>query len=278
MLFSLIIQAYYIALTSILSTLSYSSLTVYSHSAFDLILDIPTVAYFLTPVLKSTANETIVSAAINESTNDVCTWGIPGLLALRPIALSPSVINVPSRELQLYNANIFALSLIHTDSMSCAPLGKYTEDIAPTPMSSSELILIPLSPEHQNPTLLIALRFYFMFGLFLMGWLATEMLMGIYLSQRIRVPADLDESTIHGVVDPRSSDSPAEDAQTQTLDTTRKLKRNNNAQRRANKKAKNLAEVQALVEEAYNLGRLEAQLEMSGLEQMTSSHRRICTL
>lgn len=191
----LIIQAF-IALASVVSSLFDSSLTTYSQSTFGLILDIPTVAYFVTSVLESsTVNQTTaVSVVTNESTTDTCAWGIPGLLALRPVALPPSVIDVPSRELQLLNASMHAQSLIQTDSASYTPLGNYSQDS--TLLSSSEPILVRHTLKHRSATPSTALRFYFTIGLFLVG-MVIMMLTKIFLSERLPViVVDLVESIV----------------------------------------------------------------------------------
>ena len=206
----LIIQAY-IALTGILTSFIGSTLTFYSQSAFDLILDIPTVAYFFSTVHNSSdANTPVVASTDNESTTDICTWGIPGLLALRPVALPPSLINVPSREIQLYHAHSLALSLIMRDPASCPFLGPQTTDDLTTE-SPTELILntstetnitTTSSPASNDilsddpcATAALVLRLIFISGLCSIGMLGTVMFMEI-ARQRIQDKTDSCESTV----------------------------------------------------------------------------------
>ena len=205
-----IIQAY-IALTGIITSFIGSSLNLFSQSAFDLILDIPTVAYFFSTVHNSSdANTPVVASTGNESTTDICTWGIPGLLALRPVALPPSIINVPSREIQLYHAHSLALSLITRDPASCPFLGpQITDDL--TIESSTELILsistetniTTTSSPASNDNLLddpcataaLVLRLIFISGLCSIGMLGTVVFVEI-ARQRIQDKIDSCESTV----------------------------------------------------------------------------------
>ena len=204
------IQAY-IALTGVLTSFIGSSLNLFSQSAFDLILDIPTVAYFFSTVHNSSdANTPVVASTGNESTTDICTWGIPGLLALRPVALPPSIINVPSREIQLYHAHSLALSLIVRDPASCPFLGpQITDDL--TIESSTELILststetniTTTSSPASNDNLLddpcataaLVLRLIFISGLCSIGMLGTVVFVEV-ARQRIQDKTDLYESTV----------------------------------------------------------------------------------
>ena len=205
-----IIQAY-IALTGIITSFIGSSLNLFSQSAFDLILDIPTVAYFFSTVHNSSdANTPVVASTGNESTTDICIWGIPGLLALRPVALPPSIINVPSREIQLYQAHSLALSLVVRDPASCPFLGpQITDDL--TIESSTELILStstetnitttssPASNDNLSndpcATAALVLRLIFISGLCSIGMLGTVVFVEV-ARQRIQDKTDSCESTV----------------------------------------------------------------------------------
>ena len=204
------IQAY-IALTGILTSFIGSSLNLFSQSAFDLILDIPTVAYFFSTVHNSSdANTPVVASTGNEYTTDICTWGIPGLLALRPVALPPSIINVPSREIQLYHAHSLALSLIMRDPTSCPFLGpQITDDLTtesstePILKTSTEMNIITTSLPASNDdlsndphaTAALVLRLIFISGLCSIGMLGTVMIVEIAM-QRIQDKIDSCESTV----------------------------------------------------------------------------------
>ena len=206
----LIIQAY-IALTGILTSFIGSTLTFYSQSAFDLILDIPTVAYFFSTVHNSSdANTPVVASTGNESTTDICTWGIPGLLALRPVALPPSIINVPSREIQLYHAHSLALSLIVRDPASCPFLGSQITDDSTTESltepileTSTETNITTTSSPASNDdlsddpcaTAALVLRLIFISGLCSIGMLGTVVFVEI-ARQRIQDKTDSCESTV----------------------------------------------------------------------------------
>ena len=205
-----IIQAY-IALTGILTSFIGSSLNLFSQSAFDLILDIPTVAYFFSTVHNSSdANTPVVASTGNESTTDICTWGIPGLLALRPVALPPSIINVPNREIQLYHAHSLALSLIVRDPASCPFLGPQTTDditleslTEPILNTSTETNSTTTSSPASNDdlsddpcaTAALVLRLIFISGLCSIGMLGTVVFVEI-ARQRIQDKVDSCESTV----------------------------------------------------------------------------------
>ena len=204
------IQAY-IAFTGILTSFIGSSLNLFSQSAFDLILDIPTVAYFFSTVHNSSdANTPVVASTGNESTTDICTWGIPGLLALRPVALPPSIINVPSREIQLYHAHSLALSLIVRDPASCPFLGPQITDDSTTESltepilkTSTEMNItttsLPASNDdlsnHSHATAALVLRLIFISGLCSIGMLGTVVFVEI-ARQRIQDKVDSCESTV----------------------------------------------------------------------------------
>ena len=204
------IQAY-IALTGILTSFIGSSLNLFSQSAFDLILDIPTVAYFFSTVHNSSdANTPVVASTGNESTTDICTWGIPGLLALRPVALPPSIINVPSREIQLYQAPSLALSLVVRDPAFCPFLGpQITDDLTiesstePILKTSTETNITTTSSPASNDdlsndphaTAALVLRLIFISGLCSIGMLGTVMIVEI-ARQRIQDKIDSCESTV----------------------------------------------------------------------------------
>ena len=204
------IQAY-IALTGVLTSFIGSSLNLFSQSAFDLILDIPTVAYFFSTVHNSSdANTPVVASTGNESTTDICTWGIPGLLALRPVALPPSIINVPSREIQLYHAHSLALSLIVRDPASCPFLGpQITDDLTiesstePILNTSTETNITTTSSPASNDNLsddpyataALVLRLIFISGLCSIGMLGTVVFVEI-ARQRIQDETDSCESTV----------------------------------------------------------------------------------
>ena len=204
------IQAY-IALTGIVTSFIGSSLNLFSQSAFDLILDIPTVAYFFSTVHNSSdANTPVVASTGNESTTDICTWGIPGLLALRPVALPPSIINVPTREIQLYHAHSLALSLIVRDPASCPFLGPQTTDditlessTEPILNTSTETNITTTSSPASNDdlsddpcaTAALVLRLIFISGLCSIGMLGTVVFVEIE-RQRIQDETDSCESTV----------------------------------------------------------------------------------
>ena len=204
------IQAY-IALTGVLTSFIGSSLNLFSQSAFDLILDIPTVAYFFSTVHNSTdANTPVVASTGNEYTTDICTWGIPGLLALRPVALPPSIINVPSREIQLYQAHSLALSLVVRDPASCPFLGpQITDDLTiesstePILKTSTETNITTTSSPASNDdlsddpcaTAALVLRLIFISGLCSIGMLGTVVFVEI-ARQRIQDKFDSCESTV----------------------------------------------------------------------------------
>ena len=202
----LIIQAY-IALTGILTSFIGSTLTFYSQSAFDLILDIPTVAYFFSTVHNSSdANPPVVASTGDESTTDICTWGIPGLLALRPVALPPSIINVPTREIQLYQAHSLALSLIVRDPASCPLLGpQITDDSTselltePILKTSTETnitpIFSPASNDDPHATAALVLLLIFISGLCSIGMLGTVVFVEV-ARQRIQDKIDSCELTV----------------------------------------------------------------------------------
>ena len=204
------IQAY-IAFTGMLTSFIGSSLNLFSQSAFDLILDIPTVAYFFSTVHNSSdANTPVVASTGNESTTDICTWGIPGLLALRPVALPPSIINVPTRELQLYHAHSLALSLIVRDPASCPFLGPQITDDSTTESltepilkTSTEMNITTTSLPASNDdlsndshaTAALVLRLIFISGLCSIGMLGTVVFVEI-ARQRIQDMTDSCESTV----------------------------------------------------------------------------------
>ena len=242
------IQAY-ITLTGVLTSFIGSSLNLFSQSAFDLILDIPTVAYFFSTVHNSSdTNTPVVASTGNESTTDICTWGIPGLLALRPVTLPPSIINVPSREIQLYQAHSLALSLVVRDPASCPFLGPQITDDSTSELStepilktSTEMNIITTSLPASNDdlsndphaTAALVLRLIFISGLCSIGMLGTVVFVEI-ARQRIQDETDSCESTVsffpynfsfyfvltsnflqgHKMVDvdSESTDSPAKDA------------------------------------------------------------------
>ena len=201
-----IIQAY-IALTGIITSFIGSSLNLFSQSAFDLILDIPTVAYFFSTVHNSSdANTPVVASTGNEYTTDICIWGIPGLLALRPVALPPSIINVPSREIQLYHAHSLALSLIMRDPASCPFLGPQITDDS-TSESSTEPILktstetnitpisSPASNDDPHATAALVLLLIFISGFCSIGMLGTVVFVEV-ARQRIQDKIDSCELTV----------------------------------------------------------------------------------
>ena len=204
------IQAY-IALTGILTSFIGSSLNLFTQSAFDLILDIPTVAYFFSTVHNSSdANTPVVASTDNESTTDICTWGIPGLLALRPVALPPSIVNVPRREIQLYHAHSLALSLIVRDPASCPFLGpQFTDDSTtesltePILETSTETNITTTSSPASNDdlsddpcaTAALVLRLIFISGLCSIGMLGTVVFVEI-ARQGIQDKTDSCESTV----------------------------------------------------------------------------------
>lgn len=188
MFFTFIIQAF-IALTCVVNSLVGTSLTVYSPSTFELfVLDMTAVALFLTPAHESSdiSQTTAITSVATTESNDTCTWGIPGLLSLRPVALPPSVINVPSRELQLYNASTHALSLLKKDTASCALLGNTTE-----------LVFAIHTPKRANaPFTTTMVRLYFTVGKYMLYTYATVILAKIFMSERIQEESDSDESTV----------------------------------------------------------------------------------
>lgn len=189
MFFIFIIQAL-VALTSVISSLFDTSLTIYTQSAFDLILDIPTVAFFLTPVTESPdANQTTIVSA-NDNTLDVCTFGILGLLSLRPIALPPALINATSRELQIYKAASLALSLVEKDNMTCAMFGNGSEETILLPSPAKFISTLP--NKRRNTSFATFLRLYFAFGQYVLPLFAVVMLVGM----RVRPAEDWNESMV----------------------------------------------------------------------------------
>ncbi|CAL1716586.1 unnamed protein product [Somion occarium] len=132
MLFFNLLLMGFVTLIGVMDVFFDLSLVVYSKAAFDLVFDIPIIAYF---VVQGSPSFTEPLDAALQSPFDVCSWGIPGLLSLRPITLPPSTINT-SRELQVYDSAQFALTMTApTECLSANPQDGQVGD-APLHLSS----------------------------------------------------------------------------------------------------------------------------------------------
>ena len=122
-----------LAFMGALNSLFRSSVVLYNSSVFDLVLELPVMAYFVAQ--KNSVSSTSEPVGIfSNSATEQCTWGIPGLLALRPVALPPSALPRVSRELTVYRPEGTGLTNIPTKAASATGNGSHSFE----PLSSQE--------------------------------------------------------------------------------------------------------------------------------------------
>ena len=111
-----------LAFMGALNSLFRSSVVLYNSSVFDLVLELPVMAYFVAQ--KNSVSGTSEPVGIfSNSATEQCTWGIPGLLTLRPVALPPSVLPRTSRAVTLYRPEGTGLASVPTKETSATGNG-----------------------------------------------------------------------------------------------------------------------------------------------------------
>ncbi|CAL1716614.1 unnamed protein product [Somion occarium] len=114
-----------LTLMGVINALFETSLSLFDKASFDLIFEIPVVAYFVIQDSAVTVTQPL-DLTVHSST-DLCEWGIPGLLSLRPVTLPPSVVG-GSAELQVYSPEGLGLvNLMPPATTTFASLGDHPE-------------------------------------------------------------------------------------------------------------------------------------------------------
>ena len=131
-----------LAFMGALNSFFQSSVVLFNSSVFDLVLDLPVMAAYFVVQHVSVSGISEPTGICSTSATEQCTWGIPGLLTLRPVALPPSVLPRASRAVTLYRPEGTGLATLPTkvasstghESKSFDPLSS-GEDVATIDLS-----------------------------------------------------------------------------------------------------------------------------------------------
>ena len=107
-----------LAFMGVLNSFFQSSVVLFNSSVFDLVLDLPVMAAYFVVQKVSVNGISEPTGICSASATEQCTWGIPGLLALRPVALPPSVLPRASRAVTLYRPEGTGLATLPTKAAS----------------------------------------------------------------------------------------------------------------------------------------------------------------
>lgn len=128
-----------LALMGVLNSFIQSSVILYNSAAFELSFELPVLAYFIIRETSLSGVSKPTGIFSNSANTDQCTWGIPGLLSLRPVSLPPSVISRGSRELAAYRPEGTGLSSTHSSGNKASTPCDPRED-----MAALDLSLLPI--------------------------------------------------------------------------------------------------------------------------------------
>ena len=112
-----------LAFMGALNTLFQSSVVLFNSSVFDLVLELPVMAAYFVLQHVSVDGISEPTGICSASATEQCTWGIPGLLTLRPVALPPSVLPRTSRAVTLYRPEGTGLASVPTKETSATGNG-----------------------------------------------------------------------------------------------------------------------------------------------------------
>ena len=112
-----------LAFMGALNTLFQSSVVLFNPSVFDLVLELPVMAAYFVLQQVSVDGISEPTGICSASATEQCTWGIPGLLTLRPVALPPSVLPRTSRAVTLYRPEGTGLASVPTKETSATGNG-----------------------------------------------------------------------------------------------------------------------------------------------------------
>ena len=107
-----------LAFMGVLNSFFQSSVVLFNSSVFDLVLDLPVMAAYFVLQHVSVDGISEPTGICSASATEQCTWGIPGLLALRPVALPPSVLPRASKAVTLYRPEGTGLATLPTKAAS----------------------------------------------------------------------------------------------------------------------------------------------------------------
>ena len=107
-----------LAFMGALNSFLQSSVVLFNSSVFDLVLDLPVMAAYFVVQKVSVNGISEPTGICSASATEQCTWGIPGLLALRPVALPPSVLPRASKAVTLYRPEGTGLATLPTKAAS----------------------------------------------------------------------------------------------------------------------------------------------------------------
>ena len=107
-----------LAFMGVLNSFFQSSVVLFNSSVFDLVLDLPVMAAYFVLQHVSVDGISEPTGICSASATEQCTWGIPGLLTLRPVALPPSVLPRTSRAVTLYRPQGTGLATLPTKAAS----------------------------------------------------------------------------------------------------------------------------------------------------------------
>ena len=107
-----------LAFMGALNSFFQSSVVLFNSSVFDLVLDLPVMAAYFVVQHVSVSGISEPTGICSASATEQCTWGIPGLLALRPVALPPSVLPRASKAVTLYRPEGTGLATLPTKAAS----------------------------------------------------------------------------------------------------------------------------------------------------------------
>ena len=130
-----------LAFMGVLNSFFQSSVVLFNSSVFDLVLDLPVMAAYFVVQHVSVNGISEPTGICSASATEQCTWGIPGLLTLRPVALPPSVLPRTSRAVTLYRPEGTGLATLPTKAASSTGHESKSFD----PLSSEDVATIDLS-------------------------------------------------------------------------------------------------------------------------------------
>lgn len=130
-----------LAFMGVLNSFFQSSVVLFNSSVFDLVLDLPVMAAYFVVQHVSVSGISEPTGICSTSATEQCTWGIPGLLALRPVALPPSVLPRASRAVTLYRPEGTGLATLPTKAASSTGHESKSFDL----LSSEDVATIDLS-------------------------------------------------------------------------------------------------------------------------------------
>ena len=107
-----------LAFMGALNSFFQSSVVLFNSSVFDLVLDLPVMAAYFVVQHVSVSGISEPTGICSASATEQCTWGIPGLLALRPVALPPSVLPRASKAVTLCRPEGTGLATLPTKAAS----------------------------------------------------------------------------------------------------------------------------------------------------------------